>query len=589
LLDTRNDKRAQKIEQLLNSPAYAAWWTTKLCDFTGNNSDQTQNATYPRTASPQYWYDWIYRRVEENVAYDELVAGIVLGKSRNEGESYTQYCESMGDIYSANNGATFADRETMPFYWARRDFRQAPERAISFAHSFLGVRIQCAQCHKHPFDQWSKNDFDEFSKFFGGVTASNRSAPDANKEYQAIMAKVDTDGLRGGQLRKKYEQLMKEGGVVPFPEVYVNHRPRPETDDKSKKKRPVRNAGAKSASLLGREATDLSRIVDPRQPVMDWLRDADNPYFSKAFVNRLWAAYFGVGIVDPPDDMSLANPPSNRALLDHLATGFIEHEFDMKWVHREILNSETYQRSWRPNDTNLHDRRNFSRALPRRLPAEVVYDAIHQATGSDEYVHRWRVEVGDRAIAIAGSGTRMRGNASYALSVFGRNTRESSCDCDRSETPNLLQTIYLQNDEDVIKLIDRRGDGWLSQVAKQLGVSQKKKIPANIITQFERLDTSIKRIAKNGSKEQRRKLMARRKALVKRYGDPNDVLEVEVNEKVDLRKIIEDAYLRTVSRTPQKSEMDRSLQYINEGDDKVESFRGLVWALINTKEFVVNH
>jgi hypothetical protein len=322
---------------------------------------------------------------------------------------------------------------------------------------------------------------------------------------------------------------------------------------------------------------------------MDWLRDADNPYFSKAFVNRLWAAYFGVGIVDPPDDMSLANPPSNRALLEHLATGFIEHEFDMKWVHREILNSETYQRSWRPNDTNLHDRRNFSRALPRRLPAEVVYDAIHQATGSDEYVNRWRAEVGDRAIAIAGSGTRMRGNASYALSVFGRNTRESSCDCDRSETPNLLQTIYLQNDEDVIKLIDRRGDGWLSQVTKQLGVSQKKKIPANIITQFERLDTSIKRIAKNGSKEQRRKLMARRKSLVKRYGDPNDVLEVEVNEKVDLRKIIEDAYLRTVSRTPQKSEMDRSLQYINEGDDKVESFRGLVWALINTKEFVVNH
>ena len=591
-LDNSGDKRARKIEELLNSPAYAAWWTTKLCDFTGNNSDQTQNATYPRNASPQYWYDWIYRRVEKNVPYDELVAGIVLGKSRNDGESYTQYCQSMSKIYKAEDGASFADRETMSLYWARRDFRRAPERAISFAHSFLGVRIQCAQCHKHPFDQWSKNDFDEFSKFFSGVTASNKSAPDANKEYQAIMAKVATEGLRGGQLRKKFEEVMKKGGIIPFPEVYVSHRPRPENQNKNnskKRKSSSRSTAPRTASLLGGEAMDLSQTADPRRPVMDWLRAADNPYFSKAFVNRVWASYFGIGIVDPPDDMSLANPPSNRPLLEHLATGFIDHKFDMKWVHREILNSDTYQRSWRPNDTNLHDRKNFSRAIPRRLPAEVVYDAIHQATGSDEYVDRWRAAVDERAIAIAGVGTRQKNGSSYALNVFGRSTRESSCDCDRSEMPNLLQTIYLQNDADVIRLIGRRNDGWLSQVAQQLGVSQNKEIPAKVRTQFERLEVSIERSRRNDSKEQLKRLTAKRRAMVERYGDPDASTKVAVKGEVDLRKIIEDAYLRTLSRIPQESELNRAMQYIDEGDDKVESFRGLVWALINTKEFVVNH
>jgi hypothetical protein len=105
---------------------------------------------------------------------------------------------------------------------------------------------------------------------------------------------------------------------------------------------------------------------------MDWLRSPDNPLFAKAFVNRVWANYFNVGIVQPADDMNLANPPVNAPLLDYLAKGFIEHEFDMKWLHREILNSRTYQLSWIPNSTNRHEERNFARAVPRRLPAEIA-------------------------------------------------------------------------------------------------------------------------------------------------------------------------------------------------------------------------
>ena len=113
---------------------------------------------------------------------------------------------------------------------------------------------------------------------------------------------------------------------------------------------------------------------------MDWLRSDDNPYFAKAFINRVWYNYFGRGIVEPVDDMNLANPPSNGPLLDYLAKGFAESGHDMKWLHRTILSSDAYQRSWKPNETNLQDERNFSRMVVRRLPAEVGADVGHIAS-----------------------------------------------------------------------------------------------------------------------------------------------------------------------------------------------------------------
>ena len=131
---------------------------------------------------------------------------------------------------------------------------------------------------------------------------------------------------------------------------------------------------------------------------MEWIRSKDNPYFARAFVNRVWANYFGVGIVNPPDDMNLANPPSNAALLDYLADGFVDHEFDMKWLHREITGSLAYQRSWQANETNRLDERNFSRAVVRRLPAEVLIDAVTLATGNSKVLARASTEVDDRAI-----------------------------------------------------------------------------------------------------------------------------------------------------------------------------------------------
>jgi hypothetical protein len=528
LADTDPNKRSKKIDELLETPAYAAWWTTKLCDFTGNNEQQLNNISPVRGSASKEWYQWINKRVTENVPYDDLCEGIVAASSRQPGQSFTDFCKEMTDCYREDSGKTYADLPSMTYYWQRRDFTEIEARAVAFAYSFMGIRIQCAQCHKHPFDQWSKDDFHQFKNFFATVTsARNAASPEARKEYDAIVAKLGITSLRGNELRTALPNLIKQGKTVPFPEVYVTNRiQRSRNPDEEY---PMFD----KAKLLGGDVVDIQKSAgDPRKIVMDWLRQKDNRFFASAFVNRVWASYFNVGIVEPPDDLSLANPPSNKALLDYLAQGFVENKFDMKWVHRTIANSRTYQASWQPNETNRMDEKNFSRAVPRRLPAEIAYDAIQQATASDQIAATMRHDVTNRAIAIPAASARNQANAgpAYALSVFGRSIRETNCDCDRSMEPSLLQTVFLQNDRDMLTMIDRTRAGWLDQVARE-------------------------------SKAQ----------------------------NTDTAELVRQAYLRSLSRYPTDDELSRSVQYIAESSDTITGLRGVLWALLNTKEFIVNH
>src|SRR5262245_11256581 len=166
--------------------------------------------------------------------------------------------------------------------------------------------------------------------------------------------------------------------------------------------------------------------------------------------------------------MNLANPPSNAALLDYLADGFIGDGFDMKWLHREIVSSQAYQRSLKSNETNRLDERNFSRAVARRLPAEILLDAIEQATGSATDLARATSDVEERAIGPKGGALVGKfGYSSYASTVFGRSPRDVNCDCGASSEPNLLQAIYTQNDKEVLAAIDRKS-GWLSEIGPRL-------------------------------------------------------------------------------------------------------------------------
>ena len=278
----------------------------------------------------------------------------------------------------------------MSHYWARRTFRQPQERAIGFAYAFLGIRIQCAQCHKHPFDQWTKDDFAQFQGFFTGVNFGTN--PKTRTEYNELMAALNLGDKKGGQARKAVGEALLEGKTVPFQEVYVISPKQASSKNKKNKNaggkaarqirqqlakqqqrlkvlkadngKPAqikqvqeaiarlkkrqkrlaqngkrRNTGrvASSARLLGDEQVDLTKFDDVRTPLMDWLRRKDNRLFARAFVNRVWASYFGRGLVEPADDLNLANPPTNAGVLEHLAKGFVESGYDMKWVHLSLI------------------------------------------------------------------------------------------------------------------------------------------------------------------------------------------------------------------------------------------------------------
>ena len=590
--DNNPNKRTEKVDQLLETKGYVAWWTTRFCDWTGNNSNQLRNVMPVQTQGSQQWYDWIYQRIESNTPYDQIAEGIIVSSDRKQGETYTEYCKRMSDL--TREGFEPSDSKTMPYYWMRREYQNGENRAISFAHAFLGVRIQCAQCHKHPFDQWSQDDFKQFTRFFEGVrVARNGANAQERKEYQKMIEELGLKDKRGGQLRREFPKLLKEGKTVPFPSLVVTPSRPPRARNQRNRNRNRNQNLVVYGKVLGEEQINLTKMRDARKPLMDWLRDPENPYFARAFVNRVWANYFHTGIVSPTDDLNQANPPSNRALLDYLTEGFVKSGYDMKWLHREITSSHAYQRSWQPNESNHDDRRNFSRAIPRRLPAEVLYDAIQTSTASDSVLADLRNREKGRALAIAGT-FRNNNGVGYAMQVFGRSKRENNCDCDRSEETSLLQTVYLHNDRDLHSLIDRKQGGWISQLSQSFG---KFALERNEKELLQRLGNQLRNLQKRkqqaAKKEQEKqvKQINRQIAQVRKRMQPL-VEKTQAKPKENApgdQQIVISAYLRTLSRFPNEAEMKRCLQYMKDGDDKVANARGLLWALINTKEFVVNH
>lgn len=548
LADKSPGKRAKKIDELLSRPGYAGWFTTLLCDFTGNNPQQLNDGggliRNLNGEQSRAWYEWIYKRVADNMPYDQLAAGIILASSRTSpDQTYEELAKEMGAYYRKENPADFSARETMPYFWARRNVTKPQEKALAFSHSFIGVRIECAECHKHPFDQWTKYDFEQFQVFFNTVAhGANRAAKDRGVTYASltedIRAKIMGDRADKPMDKKDSNKLMQQearrrietGELVPWNEVYVDTRRTTPRKDKARKEI---NGSSRviTPKILGGEEVMLRDYSDPRQPLMDWLRSKDNPYFSRALVNRIWANYFGRGIVEPADDMNLANPPVNEELMGYLAEGFVAHGFDMKWVHREILNSDAYQRSWKPNDSNKLDEKNFSRMVMRRVPAEVAMDAIKQATASSGDLTRFGSNIAERAI---GPNTANRkGNSSYALSTFGKPARVANCDCERTADPTLLQTLFTRNDPELLSVLDsntKNSMGWIGEVRR-------------------------------ASK-----------------GKP-----------LDLDRVISEVFLRTLSRPPTPKEISTAKEDISAAKDPVDGVRDVLWALLNTREFLVNH
>jgi hypothetical protein len=530
LADSDPNKRRGKIDELLTRPAYAAWWATRFGDWTGNAeaAGPVGGEQGLRRKFSEQWHRWLYQRLEQNVPYDEIVAGIVLARGRDPEQSFEDYCAEMSAYFRADNPVDFAERETMPYFWSRRALGATEEKSRAFAYSFLGIRLECAQCHKHPFDQWTKHDFEQFAAFFKSV----RYGPAGRDEYKTLKAAVGLGELDedSGNYKRKFVQMLEAGEKLPFKEITVprkSTRPRRAPAANSKAGRIV------TPRLLGGEEFITEEYDDPRQPLMDWLRQEDNPYFARALVNRVWANHFGLGIVDPPDDLSLANPASNAPLLNYLTEQFVAHGFDLKWLHREITTSDAYQRSWHSSETNRLDERNFSRAILRRIPAEAVYDALVQATTADREIAAFAHDadsLSERAIGASSGYSGTRDEKLYAVNLFGKPSREVACDCERSADPSLQQTLFLRNDAASFALLTRK-DGWLAQLQK----------------------------------------------------------EAKAGAKLEPAALVEVAYLRTLSRLPTADEEHIAQQQFDSAESADQALREILWALLNTKEFLVNH
>ena len=510
--DTRSDKRELLVEELLEHPAYVKWWTTRLCDLTGSNAGYLGNTEMASVVAAQ-WRDWIERRVKENVGWHRIVQDILTSKSRPRSESYRDYISRQSVFTRAKERqADFAALgNPMPHYWYRDNISVPSDKALSFGYIFMGTRLDCAQCHKHPFDRWSKHDFEQFTQFFTRIKRG--LAPDAvsrnlrYREFLGVPWKLNTAALR----RQSYLRIAAEGRAIPWNEIYI----------------APPGAKPQSARFPGGIELDLNTVEDPTKLLARWLVEEPHRYLARAFVNRIWAVYFGRGIVAPTDDLNLANPPSNAPLLDYLTQAFVDHDYDMKWLHRTILRSRTYQLSWKATHSGLHDHAHNSHAEIRRLPAEVVVDAIMQATAGTKRIRSIAKDVDARKINQQPRSYQTR-SIDYSLLVFGKPLRSVNCDCERVDSPALPQALYIRNDEEILQMLDRP-DGWIAEV--------------------QRLESPPK--------------------------DPT--------------QWIDEAWLRTLSRHPTTAETVRCRQYFEQQDTFAEGLRDLLWALVNTQEFITNH
>ncbi|MDG1807828.1 MAG: DUF1549 domain-containing protein [Pirellulaceae bacterium] len=370
--NTDPDKRAKLVDQLLERKEFVEIWVMKWAELLQVRS--TNNVSYKSTL---LYYNWLQEQIASNVPIDQMIISLL-----------------------GSEGGTFSSPATN-YYQNERDTLKVSENV---AQVFLGMRLQCAQCHNHPFDRWTMDDYYGFASFFAQI---GRKA--SGKDPRETMV---------------YDN---QSGETKHPITGQNMKPK----------------------FLGGATPDL-KGKDRRMAVAQWITSADNPYFSKNLSNLVWAHFFGRGIVDEVDDVRVSNPPSNPELLDKLGKKLTEYKYDFKQLVRDICNSRTYQLATQTNPTNETDNTNFSHAYLRRIRSEVLLDVISQVTGTQ---NKFRgLPLGARAVQIADGNT-----SNYFLTTFGRSSRASVCSCEVKMDPNLSQALHLINGSTVQSKIQSGG------------------------------------------------------------------------------------------------------------------------------------
>jgi hypothetical protein len=431
LADDDPNKRERKIDELLAHPMHAALWATKFCDITGNNTDALEVPQQLRPKLSQQWHDWLRKRMAENVPYDEIVRGILCATSRDglSPEEWIKQAKATDEAATKGFSTPYAERPSLDLFWRRQQNVPIDQWGEKTAAAFLGIRLECAQCHKHPFDRWTQHDYRAYANLFAQVNFGE--SPEAQKAIRESQPARPT-GAQANQVRRLREVFVgAPRGLLPDPDT---------------------GRGALTPKALAGPTFKLDPGKDVRVELWHWMRQPDNPFFARSFVNRIWGHYFGVGIVDPVDDFALGNPPSNPRLLDALAQDFLDHKFDIRHVERTILLSRTYQLSSTTNETNKLDKRNYAHAYVRPMMAEVVVDVLNAAIGVTENYGN-DAPAGCRAIE-AGASRITNQTVNYAFRIFGRPPRTTACDCERAADPALPQKLFLMADGSLKQKLD---------------------------------------------------------------------------------------------------------------------------------------
>ncbi|WP_152050947.1 DUF1549 domain-containing protein [Tautonia marina] len=358
--DSDPDKRSKVIEELLTRKEFSEIWVQKWAELL-----QVRTVANQIEYKGMYlYYNWLVEQLSNDVPMDVMTR----------------------ELLSASGG-TFQNPATNYFLSTNDRLLMAE----NVAQVFMGMRIQCAQCHNHPFDRWTQDDYYGFVAFFAQI------------------------GRKQGDDYRETIIFNSGGGETKHPVDGRNMAPK----------------------FLGGETPDVSG-KDRREVLADWLASPENPFFATSFVNRVWAHFFGIGIVEQVDDFRVSNPASNPELLDELARRFTESGYDLKSLVRDICNSRTYQRDTVANESNAHDSVNFARANLRRIKAENLLDVISQVTDTQDKFRG--LPLGARAVQIADGRS-----SNYFLTTFGRATRETVCSCEVKMEPTLSQSLHLLN------------------------------------------------------------------------------------------------------------------------------------------------
>lgn len=378
--DKSGSKRRLAIDRLLDSPDYPAYFALRWGAILRNSrlagADQASYA----------FHNWIKDMIARNRPYDEFVRGVVAAAGE------------------------WQDAPAINWYWQTRD-DQLHSVTADTAQVFLGIRLQCARCHHHPYERWGQEDYFGLAGFFTRLGRKSFGQP---PPYFAS-SKVTTG-----------------------------------------EKNPLTGKTPEPKFLDGEYAT-FTPEDDPRHALVDWMARPDNPFFARVLVNRLWGHFMGRGLVDEVDDMRDSNPPSNPELLNALAKDFIDHKFDVRHIVKTLVNSRVYQLSSAPTDHNKDDRQNFARFYARRLIAEVLLDAVDQTTGT-------KTRFGNIADSARAVDLPHEGFGSYFLDTFDRPKRVSGCECERSSGATLAQVLLLANSDELEnKLAD--GNGRIAKLA----------------------------------------------------------------------------------------------------------------------------